>query len=157
MDHGWMHEYLQAAAGVAGLIFAVLAYRLIRQAATAPAGSGRGLLPHAFMALAVVFVLAAALFPWRITPDVSPEIIHLRGALHILKGSVKDEMTRIAQCIDSLALGAAAASADDRKCTDRAKTLLVDLGNDLQVVGGNVADVGCLLVKVTEGDTKSCP
>ena len=156
MVHGWVLEFLQVAAGVAGLVFAVLAYCLIRRAA-APPGAGRGrLLPQAFMGLAVIFVLAAALFPWRITPDLSPEIIHLRGALHILKGSVKDELTRIAQCVDRLA--GADASADDRKCADQAGTLLVDLGNDIEVIGGNVADVGCLLVKVSEGDTKGgCP
>src|SRR6266849_5187703 len=88
MDHGWVLEFLRAAAGVAGLVFAVLAYRLIRRAVAAPAAAGRGrLLPHAFVGLAVIFVLAASLFPWRVTPDLSPEIVHLRGALHILKGS----------------------------------------------------------------------
>jgi hypothetical protein len=154
MDHAQVAELLQAATVIAGLIFAVLAYRLIRRAAAASGGHG-GLLPHAFMGLAIIFVLVAALFPWRITPDLSPEIIHLRGALHIIKGSVKDEMTRIAQCVDRLA--GADASADDRKCAEQARTLLVDLDNDIQVIGGNIADVGCLLVKVGGGDKKGCP
>jgi uncharacterized membrane protein len=152
MDHARLLEFLQAAAGVAGLAFAILAYRLIRQSAVASA-AGRGrLLPYAFMGLAVAFVVTAALFPWRITADLSPEIIHLRGALQILNGSAKDELARIAHCVDSLADPAAG----DRRCAEQAKTLLVDLGNDIQVIGGNVADVGCLLVKVSEGDAKGC-
>ena len=151
MDHARLLEFLQAAAGIAGLAFAILAYRLIRRSAATPVAAGRGrLLPYAFMGLGVAFILAAALFPWRITADLSPEIIHLRGALQILKGSAKDELTRIARCVDSMADPAAG----DRKCAEQAKTLLVDLGNDIQVVGGNVADGGCLLVKVSEGDAK---
>ena len=151
MDHARVLELLQAAAGVAGLVFAFLAYRLVRGASP-----GRAFPAVALMALALVFVLVAALFPWRITPDLSPEIAHLRGALHIAKGSVMDEMTRISRCVDRLA--APNPSADDLRCAIEAKGLLVDLGNDIQVIGGNIRDVGCLLAKVSEGDSKGgCP
>ena len=153
MDHETLLEFLRLAVGVTGVVLAVLAYGLVRRAA---AIGSEVVMPGAVMALALAFVLAAALFPWRGTPDLSPEIIHLRGALHILRGSATDELTRIARCVDGLA--AADAPVDARHCAADAKALLIDLGNDLQVVGGNVADVGCLLVKVSDEKSKGgCP